>query len=108
MHPQVSFGVQQVGVAVVVGEQGIEDEGQFLEMMAKQLRDKDIRVKKMMSGKLVRHDTGEGELLTRKLMISDLEVKESVLLQQQGLSRSWSPISSAALARTRSSQSLSA
>lgn len=65
--------------------QGIEDENEFLEVMAKQLKAKDIRVKKMMSGKLVKHDTGEGELLTRKLMISDLEVKESVLLQQEGL-----------------------
>ena len=68
-----------------IDTQGIEDESQFLESMAQQLRDKDIRVKKMMSGMLVKHDTGEGELLTRKLMISDLEVKESVLLQQQGL-----------------------
>ncbi len=68
-----------------IDTQGVEDEEAFLENMAQALRDQDIRVKKMMSGKLVKHDTGEGELLTRKLMISDLEVKESVLLQQEGL-----------------------
>jgi CRISPR-associated protein Cas6 len=65
--------------------QGIEDEAQFLQNMAALLREKDIRVKKMMSGMLVEHHTDDGTLLTRKLMISDLDVKDSVLLQEQGL-----------------------
>lgn len=64
---------------------GTEDEAEFLQSMADQLRDKGIRIKKMMSGKLVAHKTDEGVILTRKLMLSDLEVKESLMLQEQGL-----------------------
>ena len=64
---------------------GIEDESQFLQNMADLLRDKGIRIKKMMSGKLVEHQTDQGVILTRKLMLSDLEVKESLMLQEQGL-----------------------
>lgn len=64
---------------------GSDDETLFLETVHGQLLDKGIKVKKMMSGRLIRHQTDKGEILTRKLMISDLEVEESVLLQQQGL-----------------------
>jgi len=64
---------------------GTEDDNQFLENMADQLLDLDIKVKKMLSGKLVKHKTDQGTLLTRKLMISDLDVQQSVLLQEQGL-----------------------
>ncbi len=64
---------------------GIEDDNQFLENMARLLLAKDIKVKKMLSGKLIKHKTGHGSLLTRKLMISDLNVNESVLLQEEGI-----------------------
>jgi len=64
---------------------GVEDENLFLEDMAQQLLEKGINVKKMMSGKLVTHKTDQGTLLTRKLMVSDLEVAQSILLQEQGL-----------------------
>ncbi len=64
---------------------GTEDENKFLEGMVHKLLEKDIKVKKMLSGKLMRHQTDQGMLLTRKIMISDLDVKESVLLQEQGL-----------------------
>ncbi len=64
---------------------GSEDEALFLQNVHRQLLDKGIKVKKMMSGRLMKHRTDQGEILTRKLMISDLEVEESVLLQQQGL-----------------------
>ena len=64
---------------------GIEDESQFLHNVHQQLQDMGIRVKKMMSGKLVVHHTTQGDILTRKLMLSDLDVEQSVLLQQQGL-----------------------
>ena len=64
---------------------GTEDDNQFLESMADQLLDMDIKVKKMLSGKLMRHKTDLGVLLTRKLMISDLDVQQSVLLQERGL-----------------------
>ena len=49
------------------------------------LKQHDIRIKKMMSGKLMRHQTSEGVLLTRKLFLSDLDVQESILLQQNGI-----------------------
>ncbi len=65
--------------------QGIEDENQFLQNMHQQLLDKNIKVKKMLSGKLASHKTDQGVLMTRKLMVSDLDVTESILLQEQGL-----------------------
>ena len=64
---------------------GIEDEAEFLHAMAQRLRALDIKVKKMMSGKLLEHQTPDGPILTRKLMISDLEVAQSLMLQEQGL-----------------------
>ncbi len=64
---------------------GTTDEQQFLENVHKQLLEQGIQVKKMMSGKLLKHQTENGEILTRKLMISDLEVEQSVHLQQAGL-----------------------
>ena len=65
--------------------QGSEDENEFLENMVRLLREKGIRPKKMLGGMLVAHRTDQGEILTRKLMISDLQVRESMLLQEQGL-----------------------
>lgn len=64
---------------------GVDDENQFLQSMADQLIKRGIRVRKMMSGKLIPHNTPDGPVLTRKLMLSDLEVTESVELQQQGV-----------------------
>jgi CRISPR-associated protein Cas6 len=64
---------------------GLEDENQFLHNMVDQLRELDIQVKKMMSGKLLSQQIDNGEILTRKLMISDLDVDQSIRLQQQGL-----------------------
>ena len=68
-----------------VDTKGTEDENKFLEDMVQQLLEKDIKVKKMLSGKLMRHKTDQGMLLTRKLMVSDLDVNQSVLLQEQGI-----------------------
>jgi len=68
-----------------IDTQGTEDENEFLENMVQKLIEKDIKVKKMLSGRLATHQTNSGPILTRKLMISDLDVKESVLLQEQGL-----------------------
>jgi CRISPR-associated protein Cas6 len=64
---------------------GSEDENLFLQRMQQQLLDKGIRVKKMMSGRLLTHQTDKGAVLTRKLMVSELDVSESLQLQQQGL-----------------------
>lgn len=68
-----------------VDTSGYEDEPRFLQSMADQLTKRGIRVRKMMSGKLIPHNTPNGRILTRKLMLSDLEVTESVELQQQGV-----------------------
>lgn len=64
---------------------GNEDETEFLKQMQQELMQKGIVVKKMMSGRLHRHPMDEGEIITRKLMLSDLEIKQSLLLQEQGL-----------------------
>ncbi len=64
---------------------GEQDEGVFLQNMQKELLAKGIRIKKMMSGLIVKHQFSDGEHLTRKLMLSDLDVEESVLLQEQGI-----------------------
>lgn len=68
-----------------VDTQGSDDENQFLQNMDQLLKQHDIRVKKMMSGKLMIHQTCDGPLLTRKLFLSDLDVQESVLLQENGI-----------------------
>lgn len=64
---------------------GSSDEALFLQSMHQQLLEKGIKVKKMMSGRLLTHRTDEGPLLTRKLMLSDLDVQQSVFLQENGL-----------------------
>jgi CRISPR-associated protein Cas6 len=68
-----------------VDTDGTSDETEFLGNMQQQLLQKGIRVKKMMSGRLLTHQTDDGIILTRKLMVSDLSVEESVLLQEQGI-----------------------
>ncbi len=64
---------------------GTEDEAEFMRLVAGQLRDRGISVKKMMPGRLHRHRTAEGDILTRKLMLSDLQIPESLQLQELGL-----------------------
>ena len=64
---------------------GVEDENEFLHSMARLLQERGIQVKKMMSGKMLHHRTADGSVLTRKLMISDLEVQQSIELQEQGI-----------------------
>lgn len=68
-----------------VDTDGSEDENLFLQTMQQRLMEKGIRIKKMMSGRLLTHQTNDGPILTRKLMLSDLEVKQSLQLQQEGL-----------------------
>ena len=68
-----------------VDTQGKRDENEFLEDMFQLLLDKGIKVKKMMSGLLLAHHSADGEILTRKLMLSDLDVQQSMLLQEQGI-----------------------
>lgn len=68
-----------------VDTSGTEDESLFLENMQQQLLNKGIKVKKMMSGLILPHYTDQGVVLTRKLMVSDLDVNQSLLLQEQGI-----------------------
>jgi len=62
-----------------------EADDQFIARMYTLIRDQGITVKKMLSGLVVRHSGPEGELITRKLMLSGLSREDSLQLQQQGL-----------------------
>lgn len=70
---------------VVVGE-GERSEHEFLQRIADQLRAEfGIKIRKMLCGKESRFALPEGELLTRNVMLSDLEKPEAVALQQRGI-----------------------
>ncbi len=62
-----------------------DDEAAFLATIHQQLKDMGIKVRKMMCGKCCQHKLESEFMVTRSLMIAELEVEESVLLQQQGL-----------------------
>jgi CRISPR-associated protein Cas6 len=62
-----------------------EDEAAFLSKVHQQLKDMGVKVRKMMCGKRCQHKLDSALMSTRSLMIAELEVEESVLLQQQGL-----------------------
>ena len=79
------FTTQPVLFARHVLAERDEDEMAFLERMADEVRALDIQVRKMMAGKIHRMQFPEGEVLTRSLMLADLDVEESVRLQQHGV-----------------------
>lgn len=63
-----------------------ENENKFLARMHQDIVDKtDFRVKKMLCGKTHTINTPDGKLLTRHLMIADLDSDPSIKIQQQGL-----------------------
>jgi len=62
-----------------------DDETAFLKSVQQQLSELGIKVRKMMCGKFHQHKLNTGMMSTRSLMIADLDVEDSVLLQQQGL-----------------------
>lgn len=64
---------------------GTDQDQEFIQNVADNLRQRKINAKKMMSGLLVKHRTGDGYLLTRKLMLAGLSIEDSVQLQQQGI-----------------------
>lgn len=68
----------------VVTEPG-QSEAEFLEQVAEQLRDMDIRIRKMMCGKEGRIAVPDGTLHTRSLMLAELDREESVRLQEKGI-----------------------
>lgn len=68
---------------VVISPQ--EEEEVFLQKMVAQLQQIGIACRKALCGKTTAFQFPEGELWTRSMMIADLNPKDSVLLQQQGL-----------------------
>ena len=68
-------------VVIAVGD----DETDFLKHAVDQLGALGIKPAKMLCGKLTPVETPAGTFQTRSLMVADLTVEESVLLQQHGL-----------------------
>lgn len=64
---------------------GGQTEEEFMAEAVTQLRAMDIQVKKMMCGKESVIHLPEGELHARSLMLADLELEESIKLQEVGL-----------------------
>ncbi len=62
-----------------------EAEEAFIERMLEWLRAENIAVKKMMSGLMVKHQSGDDVITTRKLMLSGLSIRNSLRLQKQGM-----------------------
>ncbi|MCB1738561.1 MAG: type I-MYXAN CRISPR-associated protein Cas6/Cmx6, partial [Gammaproteobacteria bacterium] len=61
------------------------DEAAFTQYVAAQLRELDIRVRKLLCGKSGVLWTPDGDLQVRSVMLADLDVEESVRLQQHGI-----------------------
>ena len=60
-------------------------EEQFLEHTADELRKLGIKPRKLMSGMQQKLRTPDGDVMTRSLMVADLEPQEAVALQETGL-----------------------
>lgn len=70
----------------VVLEEGEEaDEHAFMRRVVGELAERDIRVKKALCGKTTVIGGPGGPIMTRSLMIAELNAAESVRLQQEGL-----------------------
>lgn len=66
-------------------DEGLEDEEAVLEWTAGRLRALEIRPRKLLCGTLHPIRTPSGDVLTRSLMIADLDYHESLRLQREGL-----------------------
>jgi len=62
-----------------------QDENAFMQRVVTELRERGIRVRKALSGKTTEIQGPDGPLLTRSLLIADLNADDSVRLQQEGL-----------------------
>jgi CRISPR-associated protein Cas6 len=62
-----------------------EDEEQFMQRAAEQLKGMDIGVRKLLCGRSRVFQLPSERILTRRLMATDLTSKESIRLQQEGL-----------------------
>lgn len=61
------------------------DEEEFLELAATDLRTMGIECRKMLCGITHVHDLPDGKMMTRSLMVAELDKEQSVHLQQLGL-----------------------
>jgi CRISPR-associated protein Cas6 len=61
------------------------NEMEFLSEIASSLQQMGIKPKKMLCGKETALRVEDGTIMTRSLMMADLSVRESILLQQKGL-----------------------
>lgn len=68
----------------VVDAQAGDEEG-FVEAVAGEVRALGVAVRKLMCGRVHRLRTPAGEILTRSVMIADLDKRDAVLLQQRGV-----------------------
>lgn len=66
-------------------DKNLDQEEQVLEWVVEQLKALDIKPRKMLCGTTHHIDTPEGKVNTRSLMLADLEVEESIRLQEHGL-----------------------
>ncbi len=71
----------------VVVPEGVdhEDEEVFMEYAADALKGLNIRIRKLLCGRAHVLQHPDGDLLTRSLMLADMDVSEAVILQQQGI-----------------------
>lgn len=69
---------------VVVSESGMSEDA-FMDACVAQLKDLGIRVKKMMCGRERAIQLPDKQLITRGLMIADLEKPDSVKVQERGI-----------------------
>lgn len=69
----------------VIVPEGLEDERSFVEWVVDDLKQRDIRVRKMLCGISHTLNTPEGSIPTRSLMIADLDKRASIDIQQQGI-----------------------
>ncbi|MCW8963756.1 MAG: type I-MYXAN CRISPR-associated protein Cas6/Cmx6 [Gammaproteobacteria bacterium] len=62
-----------------------DDENEFLQTCAAQLKQMGIRFRKLLPGRQLNLRGPEGIVKTRSLMVADLELTDSLILQEQGL-----------------------
>lgn len=64
---------------------GPEDENEFLAFVAGELKQLDINIKKLLCGKSNTVSTPNGDILTRSVMMAELDLRESIALQRSGI-----------------------
>ena len=62
-----------------------EDENEFLNTVAGQLKELDIQFRKLLPGKQLNLRGPNGMIRTRSLMVADLDLADSLTLQEEGL-----------------------